>query len=241
MYDFINSFSPGLVLLSYLIAVAGSFVALQLISLAFESRGRQRVQIIALASLALGGVGIWCMHFIGMLAWRSPTMATYDGALTFASMALAVGVVAIGFTLISLRQNTMMVLIAGVISGLGVAGMHFTGMAAMRLRGELVHDYLFVIIAIVIAVVAAAAAFWLALQTRSGLARLGAAFIMGIAVCGMHYTGMAGVSIESTTDAAPLNGYLPPLVLAILTTLVAVMFLVFSGAYFLNRWLSENE
>ncbi len=241
MLDFFLSFHPGLMALSYVIAVAGSFVALQIAGLLFRSEGKQRWQLILMGAGALGGVGIWCMHFIGMLAWRAPAMATYDGLLTFASLVLVMVVVAIGLSLLTIRRNTPMILLAGVIAGIGVAGMHYTGMAAMQVPGELVHDHTFVAISIVIAIVASAAAFWLALNTTGGAGRFGAALIMGLAVCGMHYTGMAGASVEAAQGTTITDGYLPPLVLAIMTTVMAVVFMIFSAAFFLNRWLSDIE
>ncbi|MEU9336894.1 MHYT domain-containing protein [Streptomyces sp. NPDC048290] len=152
--------------------------------------------------LALGaasiGCGIWTMHFIAMMGFHvQETWIRYDTGLTLLSLLVAVVVVGIGVFLVGVRgagRGTL--LLAGVITGLGVAAMHYLGMAALRMNGEMHYDAVTVTLSVVIAIVAATAALWAAVTIRGFLASLGASLVMGVAVSGMHYTGMAAVSVE---------------------------------------------
>jgi PAS domain S-box-containing protein len=140
------------------------------------------------------GGGIWSMHFVAMLAFVLPGLeANYDVGLTLFSLALPIAVSAFGFVVAS-RKGGGPVTVAGsgLVMGLGIAGMHYTGMAAMRLPANLGHDYLWVAISILIAIGAAVAALWLASIRTGQLQRLAAALIMGLAISGMHYAAMRG-------------------------------------------------
>jgi len=186
-----------LITLSYIISVFGSFTALELARRIPRHAQRAVTGWLAAAALAMGGGAIWSMHFIGMLAARMDMRVSYDPWTTLASLAVAIAATGVGLWLVaSAPENTLRLIGGGTFTGLGVAGMHYLGMAAMRMPADIVYDTTLVAVSIVIAVVAATAAFWLAFIWQRGfLSRLGSALIMGLAVCGMHYTGMAAATL----------------------------------------------
>ena len=182
---------PVLVLLSVLIAIFASYTALDLAGRIHASDGWSRRLWLATAAVAMGG-GIWAMHFVAMLALRMPGMAVgYDPGLTICSLLLAITVTGAGFVVMTRASGSLSVIAsAGLFMGLGVVGMHYMGMAAMRMAADLRYDYLWVAFSVLIAIGAATAALWLAAR-RSGMTeRIGAAILMGIAIAGMHYAGM---------------------------------------------------
>ncbi len=144
------------------------------------------------------GIGIWTMHFIGMLALGMPMPLTYDVGITVFS--LLVGMVASAFAIYVAsrrRQGVGTILASSSLFGGGIAAMHYTGMEAMKMEATISYDTTLLVLSIVIAVVAAFAALWIisALtrfsRKRMRVMKVCAANIMGIAICGMHYTGMA--------------------------------------------------
>jgi NO-binding membrane sensor protein with MHYT domain len=186
--------------------------------------------------LALGaasiGCGIWTMHFIAMIGFRvEETRIRYDVGLTVLSLVVAIAVVGIGVFAVGYRGVAMPTLLtAGTVTGLGVAAMHYLGMAALHLSGSIRYDMATVGLSVVIAVVAATTALWAAVSIRGFLTSLGASLVMGIAVSGMHYTGMAAVSVHlhGTTGGtwageSPTSLLLPMLI-------GPVIFLVLAGA-----------
>jgi len=197
-------YGPLTPLLAYFMSFFGSAIGLQSASRARVATGGARTRWLAMASLAIGGTGIWVMHFIAMLGFSVPgAQIRYDPLLTIASLLVAVAIVAVGLTLAVTRGgSTRSLLLGGVITGSGVAGMHYLGMAALHMAPKMHYDWATVAVSEAIAVVAATAALWFALNVRGLPATLGAAVIMGIAVTGMHYTGMAAlhVSADGATD-----------------------------------------
>jgi NO-binding membrane sensor protein with MHYT domain len=131
------------------------------------------------------------MHFIGMLAFVVPIPMSYDIRLTTLSLLVAIFVTGGGFYVIS-RQSAspLRLVLSGIFMGLGIAAMHYTGMAAMRGDAELSYDRLFVALSLIIAIGASTAALWLAFRTTDLWQKLAAAVVMGLAISGMHYTGM---------------------------------------------------
>ena len=203
MDAFISDYNIGLVALSFLIAVFGSFTALQLaIRIPVAEKNALGFWVLS-AGIALGGGGIWSMHFIGMLAMNTPFPMQFDLALTFISFVIAVVFVSLGLLIAGrdLLGETSLVL-GGAIAGLGVASMHYLGMYAMQIPATVSYDAVIVTISIIIGIVAAIAALWLAYNLRGMLQRFGSAIIMGIAVCGMHYTGMYAATITPDENAA---------------------------------------
>lgn len=188
-----GSYDPMLVIASYAISVFGSYTALKLAGRLVDMKDRSPLWLIG-AAVALGGGGIWAMHFVAMLAFRLPIPVAYNVTLTLLSLLVAVVVTGIGFFTLSRRfMSRQRLILSGIIMGLGVGSMHYTGMAAMRLKAAMHHEPLIVALSLVIAVIASFAALWLTFNLRAQWQRIGGAFVMGAAVCGMHYTAMAGV------------------------------------------------
>ena len=196
------TYEPFLVALSYVISVFGSYTALQL-AIAIP-QGRSWGAVIGScigAAIAVGGGAIWSMHFIGMNAADLGIPVAYDPALTIASLIVAILAPAIGLFIVGRSDGGWLNLpLGGVLTGLGVTLMHYTGMAAMIMPAKISYDPTLFIASIVIAIVAATVALWLAFNLRGNLQRFGSAFVMGVAVCGMHYTGMFALRLEPSKD-----------------------------------------
>jgi NO-binding membrane sensor protein with MHYT domain len=166
------------------------------------------------------------MHFIAMLGYTVPGQVIhYNVLVTIASMLIAVIVVGIGLLIVGFgRPGWPTLILAGTFTGFGVAAMHYTGMAAVRLSGRMSFSPSLFILSVVIAIVAATAALWCALNLSGLRATLGASLIMGVAVSGMHYTGMAALHMWPADRAGGMNmagggataeGFLLPLVIGI--------------------------
>jgi NO-binding membrane sensor protein with MHYT domain len=185
-----GTYDPYLVALSILVACFASYTALDLSGHVGPVRGFARRVWLVAAALTMGG-GIWSMHFVAMLAFTMPTPMSYDIGLTALSLVVAIVVTGVGFYVISRRSASPLPLVlSGTFMGLGIAGMHYTGMAAMRGHAEPTYDPLFVALSLVIAVGASTVALWLAFRTTDLGQKLVAAVVMGLAISGMHYTGM---------------------------------------------------
>ena len=198
-----GSYDIGLVTLSFIISVIGSFAALRLASVIQAQEPEDRLPWVLAAAFALGAGGIWSMHFIGMLAFDMGMPVSYDVPLTGLSLVLAWLVSAAGFYIASAGPVTVSrIAIAGTIMGSGVAVMHYTGMYAMRMPADMSWNVGLVALSVVIAVVASCAALWLALTLKLAWQMVAASVVMGIAVTGMHYTGMAAARFSSEAGAA---------------------------------------
>ncbi|MEV6162169.1 MHYT domain-containing protein [Streptomyces sp. NPDC052052] len=193
--------------LSYLMACIGAALGLSCTMRALDATGRSRRNWLITAASAIGS-GIWTMHFIAMLGFGvTGTDIRYHVPLTLLSLLGAMvvvggGVFAVGYS----RDRDRALLIGGIATGLGVASMHYLGMAALRLHGTIHYDPLRVVLSIVIAVAAATAALWAALNIRSTRAVALASAVMGAAVSSMHYTGMFAVSVQVEPSAQELPG-----------------------------------
>ncbi|MGC4897093.1 MHYT domain-containing protein [Micromonospora sp. DT31] len=230
----INHFEYGWITpaLSYALSVLGSALGLVCAGRIRTATGAgQRAWWGLLAAWALGGTAIWAMHFMAMLGFAvGGTRIRYDVPLTAASTVIAVAAVGIGLAVVGTGRLTAVRLVAGgVFTGAGVAAMHYTGMAAMRLDGSFGYDPLRVTLSVVIAVVAATAALWLAMTVRRGLAIAASALVMGIAVNGMHFTGMSALSVHPHESRGPVSGtevsaLLVPIVLAVIFGVVGLVY-----------------
>ena len=221
------SYNIFLVALSYVISVFGSFVGLQLVRGMRTSDESSRFKWVATAALALGGGAIWAMHFIGMLAYETPMDVGYDAGITFLSLALAIVVVGAGLFFLSMHTQSLgYLLIAGILTGLGVASMHYAGMEAMVMAADMTYDTTLVGISIVIAMVAATAALWLAFNLEGSKQMVGASFVMGLAVCGMHYTGMAAMTMTGHDHAVLIESTIAPMTLGLLIFCFSMLLLV---------------
>ena len=196
-----GSYSPYLVALSVLVACFASYTALDLGGRVGSARGTARHIWLAAAAITLGG-GIWSMHFIGMLAFTMPMPMSYDIGLTALSLAVAILATFAGFYVISHHSaSPLRLTLSGTLMGLGIIAMHYTGMAAMRGNAELSYDPRFVALSVVIAIGAATAALWLAFRHTNLAQKFVAAIVMGIAISGMHYTGMRAAIFHAHSEA----------------------------------------
>ncbi|HEX4049778.1 MAG TPA: EAL domain-containing protein [Steroidobacteraceae bacterium] len=191
------TYSSWLVALSIVIAVLVSYTALKLASrIAEADRISARWWLVGGATAM--GFGIWAMHFIGMLAFSVPILLLYDIPTTLASLLIAIVISGLAIKIASGSQLTpKRLILGGLLMGLGISAMHYTGMAAIEVVPEIRYQPWLVAASVAIAVGASIAALWLAFNLRHGqtrtllLSRLGAAVLMGLAIAGMHYTGMA--------------------------------------------------
>jgi two-component system, sensor histidine kinase and response regulator len=199
-----------LVVLSYVIAAFASYTALDLAGRVAATVGWFRVGWLAGGAFAMG-VGIWAMHFTGMLALKMEMPVTYDVLVTLLSMAVAIAAATLAFFVVSggvfgVRELAL----AGPVMGVGIASMHYTGMAAMRMQAAISYDPLPVAASVLIAIGASMAALWLFLRLNRGdltsgtktLLKGGAALVMGAAIVGMHYTGMAAATFTHASEKA---------------------------------------
>ncbi|MBN2971788.1 response regulator [Roseomonas aeriglobus] len=228
-----------LVTLSIAVAILAAFTALSLASRVRASRGRARTIWVSAAAIALGG-GIWSMHFVAMLAFVMPGMPmTYDVGLTLASLAVAIAFTAAGFAAVNWQDVTWRRIIgAGVLIGSGAIAMHYMGMAAMRMPATLRYDPLWVWISVVIALLAAIAATWLASREQRIARRVLAAIVMGFAIAGMHYAGMhaAIFTMAAEIDSAAGRTSIGQAYLAVgISCLTIVILLVSLGAVQVER------
>jgi NO-binding membrane sensor protein with MHYT domain len=195
-----------------------------------------------LASVSLGGTGIWSMHFVAMLGFSvDGSPIRFDVALTVASSIIAVAAVAVGLSIAALGSGARnaRIVVGGIISGLGIAGMHYTGMAAMHLNGDISYGMTRVALSIAIAVVAATVALWLAVTVRSPLIIFVSALVMGVAVNGMHFTGMSAMSVDVLTTAAQPAGASASSMIIVIG--IAVVFALIGLAYSLLAAPTEED
>lgn len=207
----VNQFSMGLWLLflAYGVSVTGSVVGLACTRCsAAETDGWRRIRWLVMASVAIGGVGVWLMHFIAMLGFAIPNgVIRYQLGWTAVSAVLAIVAVFIGLLTVGRSVNIFRLIAGGVITGLAVALMHYTGMWAMKIQGTIGYDRNLVILSVVIAVVAATTALLFTLVLKSRALRLVGGLVMGLAVTGMHYTGMAAIRVSLDKGAPIPQGF----------------------------------
>jgi NO-binding membrane sensor protein with MHYT domain len=217
MQGTVDGFSYGLVtpLVAYLMACLGGALGLRCTTRSMIVAHSWRPGWLALGSAAIGS-GIWTMHFIAMMGFTiRGTPIHYDKPMTFASLAVAIVMVGIGIFIVGYKGARGTALFTGgTITGLGIASMHYLGMASMSLDGKLEYNTLTVGISVAIAMAAATAALWAACQVRGLLWSVGASLVMGLAVSGMHYTGMAALSVHLHGTAEPTGGESPAALLA---------------------------
>ena len=229
----VHNFSYGLVnpALGYAVSCLGAFLGLRCLTRASYYTGLARARWLAIAATSIGAAGIWAMHFIAMLGFTvSGARITYSVPVTIASLLIVIAVVGVGVFIVGFGNgDPRRLLAAGVFVGLGVAIMHYLGMAAMIMPDSMSYNPFLFALSIVIAVVAGTTALWLGTWVRGIGATVGASLGMGAAVSGMHYTGMAGMRLHAGGMAGASGvsaaSFVLPLVLGItlVTFVLAVM------------------
>ena len=215
------TYDPYLVALSILVASFASYTALDLGGRVPLAEGPTHRIWLAAAALTMGG-GIWSMHFVAMLAFVLPMPMSYDVGLTVLSLVLAILAASGSFFVISSPGvSRPRLVLSGVFMGIAIFGMHYTGMAAMRGPVKLSYDPLWFALSVMIAIGAATAALWLAFRTTDPGQKLAAAIVLGLAISGMHYTGMrvavftahatmgahGGATLDRTTLVLAIAGF----------------------------------
>lgn len=191
-----GSYDLGLVFLSVVMAVCAAYAALDLAGRTTASRGRAHLAWLAGGAAAMG-LGIWSMHYIGMLAFKLPVPVFYDWPTVLVSLFAAIFSSAVALFVVSRRKMNWSHALAGsAIMGSGIATMHYIGMAAMRLPAMCHYDSLLLILSVVLAIAMSFVALWLSFHLREHAKttlprKCGSAVVMGIAIASMHYTGMA--------------------------------------------------
>ena len=223
------NYDPGLVVLSYIVASLAAYTAIDLAGRVSEYRVERRRAGAWLAGGAFAmGAGIWSMHFVAMLAYQLPIPVRYEPWTTLASMVAAIATS--GFALYIVTRDRLSwrrLVVSGTIMGAGIGTMHYTGMHAMRLDALVMYYLAPWLLSIVNAIVCSTVALWLVFRLGAGSnlpSKVIAALVMGVAICGMHYTGMYATVCISTGQVAPTSGLDPvPLAAAIATVTLLIM------------------
>lgn len=221
---------PWLVAPSLFLAIQGSYVGLSLAVQVGDAIGLRRRLLIAAAAVSLA-FAVWTMHFIGMLAARMPFSVDYLVFPTLLSFLICVIVVgAAVFAAYAGPLTPARLAAAAVFMGLGIVSMHHTGMTALHASAHMTHAPLFVAGSIVIAIAASGLALWLANGRGGRPPLLLSATALGIAIAGMHYTAMKGVTIfphpMPGSGAPAISSDLLAIVVAIVAFLVSGIFLL---------------
>jgi NO-binding membrane sensor protein with MHYT domain len=222
----VHNFSYGLLTpaLAYALSCLGCFLGLRCTTRAREVQGPARVRWLLLAAVSLGVPGIWGMHFIAMLGFTIPGQAIgYSVPVTILSMVIAVVVVSVGLLIVGFGgEGLRPLLTGGLIVGLGVSSMHYIGMAAMRMPQTMHYNNGLVVLSVIIGIVTGTVALLAALRLDAVWSAFAACLIMGVAVCGMHYTGMAALHVHPAapgmtgmTGGASAGSFLVPLIFGI--------------------------
>lgn len=222
-----------------------SFVGSQ-VGLAAAARARTASSVTAqlawvgLAAIAIGGVSVWMLHFIAMMGFATDAgPVRFDLAFTAVSALFAVGSVAVGVAVLGLgRFRLWRLLLAGTLTGAGVATMHYTGMYAIRLPGVVTYDVTMVIVSMVIAWVAATIALWCTVVARSSWTITAAAGVMGLGVLAMHYIGMFAMRFQPDPLIAALG--IEP-ILFVAPSFIIVLVLCGVALWFLATPTREEE
>jgi PAS domain S-box-containing protein len=187
-----------LVLLSYIVATFASYVALSLSRQLVQAQTDADKRFAHWGGAFALGSGIWSMHFIGMLSYKMKMALNYDPFLTILSMLVAVGVAYAVLTIVNRERLAISQLIfSAILLGFGICAMHYIGMAAMQMDAHLRYIPSVFLLSLAVAIAASGAALWIAFNLARHhskyrhIMQVGAAMVMGAAICGMHYTGMA--------------------------------------------------
>lgn len=204
-----KSYNLGLVVLSVVVATLGSYVAIEIAQQLRSAQGRRRFLWVGGGAIAMG-LAIWSMHFVGMLALKLPIPIWYDGYTVVLSVIAAAVGSAIAFVIFSRSSvSWVLVVFASIFMGAAIAGMHYIGMAAMRMDANVTYDPIIVGASVTIAIAVSLAALSVTRSLvarkepgdRPTLQRIGASLLLGSAVVAMHYTGMAAAHFSTGAPA----------------------------------------
>jgi len=238
------AYDPGLVALSYIVASLAAYTAIDLAGRVSEFRAEPRRAAAWLIGGAFAmGAGIWSMHFVAMLAYQLPIPVRFEPWTTLASMVAAIATS--GFALYIVTRGTLSwrrLLVSGAVMGAGIGTMHYTGMAAMRLDALVMYYITPWLLSIVNAIVCSTIAIWLVFRLGgTGLiSKVLAALVMGVAIAGMHYTGMYATVCVSTGQAAVAATGLDPVLLALAIGVVTLLIMTMALTVSLQSQLTSH-
>ena len=237
-YDF------RLVGLSVIIAICACYVALDLAGRITAARNNARAAWLIVGALAMG-MGIWSMHYTGMLAYHLPVPVYYHIPTVFLSLVAAVAASFVALFVVSRPRVTVFHVIAGsLLMATGICGMHYIGMDAMRLAGMHHWDQTFVLLSVGVALIVSLAALGLTFLFREEghdkVLKGVCAIIMGLAVPAMHYTGMAAVTYKSMTETPDLTNALDISALAN-TAIIAITFVALASVFLFKRKIAPVQ
>jgi diguanylate cyclase len=222
MTDFTGwfTYNPILVILSVVVAIQAGYVGISLALFIPTTFANHRRFLIAGSALTLA-VGIWSMHFIGMLAVKTSIPIDYGVLPTLLSFLICGLVTGVAVYLASLRSQFILVL-AAVLMGLGITTMHYVGMRAVHSVMHMTHDPVYAVASIAIAIAASGITLWLAFSAHRRPPLFLCALVFGCAVSGMHYTAMAGTTLDmATTQATTAKSLISSDILATIVSVVA--------------------
>ncbi len=207
----VGTYNNILVFFSFIVAVLASYTALDMAGRVATSNGRT-ARLWLIGGAFSMGLGIWSMHFIGMLAFSLPISLGYDPWITSGSLVISIVASALALWLVCQQYLPWNRLVPGaLLIGAGIALMHYSGMAALRMQPGIVYHTGWLVASVAIAVLVSGAALWLAFKLKANLRhvrewRSAAALVMGFAIAGMHYTGMAAASFPEGSFCGASNG-----------------------------------
>jgi PAS domain S-box-containing protein len=232
-----GSYDPWLVALSLSIAIFASYAALEVATQLGNAASRKSRAFWLMVGAAALGLGIWAMHFVGMLAFSLPCGVRYDPLITLGSMVPGMLASAVALAVISRPQVDWRHLsVGGVLLGAGIGTMHYSGMAALRMSALVAYDPQLFAVSIVVAVALAILALWIEFGLRRWrtisprLTQLVAAAVMGLAISGMHYTAMAAAYFVRNGEVADINENLHPTALALAVTVSTALLIALAAA-----------
>ncbi|HET6213840.1 MAG TPA: MHYT domain-containing protein [Micromonosporaceae bacterium] len=228
---------------AFLMAFLGSLLGLLCTARARRARLRgRRVRWLIMAAVAIGGAGLWLMHFMAMLGFDVPASPVrYDPILTVASLVIAVFAVGTGLFIVCLgKRRLYKLLLGGPVAGCGMAAMHFAGMSALRVNGTIEYVPRLAGATVLIAVVASTVALGFAATIRSWWPIVAAASIMAVGAVGMHYAGMAALRVRLDPDGGGAVSGLSPMLLVVPITLLTAIALL-AMAFNALQAMTEEE
>jgi NO-binding membrane sensor protein with MHYT domain len=233
-----------LVALSIVIAICASYVALDLAGRVTAAKNKSQMAWLIGGAIAMG-TGIWSMHYTGMLAYHLPVAVYYHIPTVVLSLLAAIAASLIALYIVSRPRVGLAHIVAGsLLIATGICGMHYTGMASMRLPAMHHWDTTFVIVSVVIALIVSLAALGLTFLFRDEkhdkVLKVVCAVIMGFAIPAMHYTAMAAVSYSPMAERPDLTNALDISVLAN-TAIIAVTFVVLGSVFLFSRWSTAAQ
>ncbi len=247
--DMATRFVPSIVLLSVLVAIFASYVALNLAHSVTQAKGKAQAAWLAIGAIAMG-VGIWSMHFVGMLAFEMPGMEmAYDVPFMLLSVVVAILASALALFVVSRPIVTASsILSGGIAMAAAIAGMHYIGMFSMRMAARIEWNLFLVVLSIVIALVASFAALWISVRLRNNPERLKllvfASILMGVAISGMHYTGMVAATFVHDDSIKITNSHLlvtSGLTMAVIATTLLILCLALAGSVGQRLWTLRTK